>query len=72
MANITVQVLRPFYVGTAAKAAGERVEVPKSFGLEMVSQNKARIVGDMPPAQPLASSDAAAEAIANDRKNKRA
>jgi hypothetical protein len=72
MDKITIEVVRPFYIGTNVQLAGERVEVPKSFGLEMINMNKARIVGDLPPATPLASSEAAADAIAADRKAKRA
>jgi hypothetical protein len=72
MDKITIEVTRPFYIGTNVQLAGARVEVPQSFGLEMINMNKARIVGDLPPAQPLASSDAASDAIAADRKAKRA
>jgi hypothetical protein len=72
MDKITIEVTRPFYDGMTARQAGEVVEVPKSFGLEVINMNKARIVGDMPPVTPLASSPAAMDAIAADRKAKRA
>ena len=72
MDKITIEVVRPFYMGTAVQLAGARVEVPKSFGLEMINMNKARIVGDLPPVVPLASSEAATDAIVADRKAKRA
>lgn len=73
MENITIEVTRPFYIGLDLKSAGERVEVPRSFGLEQINNNKARLVGeDTTPVTPLASSDAATDAIAADRKAKRA
>lgn len=72
MDKITIEVVRPFYIGTDVQPAGARIEVPKSFGLEVVNMNKARLVGNLPPVTPLASSPAAMDAIAADRKAKRA